>query len=118
MLANRKKAERAGVVEPVLSEADKAANTEEVDAFFQSRFEEGFRDGIGGNTDDALATAMPRGFEPSSIRVRLQIWHGKHDRFVHFSHGRWLAAGIPKAEAHLEGDEGHISTFVNRVSEV
>jgi pimeloyl-ACP methyl ester carboxylesterase len=44
--------------------------------------------------------------------------HGRHDRFVPFSHGEWLAAAIPGVEARLFDDEGHISLTVNRLEEV
>lgn len=118
VMAKQTKADRAKMLGSLLSEVDRAVNTDEVDGFFQSQFEDGLRNGIDGGMDDQVATVMPWGFDPSSIRVPLQIWHGKEDRFVPFSHGQWLASWIPQAEAHLEENEGHISMFVNRIPEV
>ncbi len=117
VLAKQTKEDRAKMVGSLLSEADKAVNTEKVDSFFQSQFEDGLRNGIEGGMDDQVATVMPWGFDPSSIDVPLQVWHGKEDRFVPFSHGQYLASIMPQAEAHLEESEGHISMFVNRIPE-
>lgn len=118
VLTKQTKADRAKMIESLLSEVDKAVNTDEVDDFFQSQFGDGLRNGIEGSMDDQIATVMPWGFDLSSIRVPLQIWHGKEDRFVPFSHGRWLASRMPQAEVHLEEREGHISMFVNRIPDV
>lgn len=118
VLAKQTKEDRTKMIESLLSEVDKAVNTDEVDDFFQSQFEDGLRNGIEGSMDDQVATVMPWGFDPSSIRAPLQVWHGKEDRFVPFSHGQYIASLIPRAEAHLEEREGHISMFVNRIPEV
>ena len=39
----------------------------------------------------------------------MAVWQGRHDRMVPFAHGEWLAAHLPKARAHLDDDEGHLS---------
>lgn len=118
VLAKQTKEDRAKMIGSLLSDVDKAVNTDEVDGFFQSQFEDGLRNGIEGSMDDQVATVLPWGFDPSAISVPLQIWHGKEDRFVPFSHGQYLASITPRAEAHLEDNEGHISMFVNRIPEV
>jgi pimeloyl-ACP methyl ester carboxylesterase len=102
----------------LLSDVDRAAFTGEVAAFLLEQRREGSRPGISGGIDDSLATARPWGFELSSIRVPVQLWHGKQDKFVPFSHGEWLGAHLPRAERHLEPNEGHLSLFVNRVPSV
>jgi pimeloyl-ACP methyl ester carboxylesterase len=102
----------------LLSDVDRAAFTGKVIDFFDAQMREAYRPGIWGAVDDNLASVEPWGFELSSIRIPLQIWHGQHDKFSPFAHGQWLAAHIPKAEVHFEPDEGHISLFVNRVSSV
>lgn len=118
VMAKQTKADRVNMIGSLLSEVDKAANTDEVDDFFHSQIEDGVRNGIDGGMEDQVATVMPWGFDPSSIEVPLQIWHGRLDRFVPFSHGQWLASRIPQAEAHLEENDGHITMFVNRIPEV
>jgi pimeloyl-ACP methyl ester carboxylesterase len=62
-----------------------------------------------GMLDDALSQTIPWGFNPSRIRVPVQVWHGGEDRFVPFAHGRWNASHVPTAEAHLLPREGHVS---------
>ncbi len=118
VLVNQTKADRMKMLGSLLSETDKAANTDEVDDFFHSQLEEGLGRGIEGTLDDQIASAMSWGFDPASIQVPLQIWHGKEDRFVPFSHGQWLASRIPRAEVHLEENDGHLPMFVNRIPEV
>ena len=34
---------------------------------------------------------------------------GHYDRFVPVSHGEWLVAQIPAAEAHISAEEGHLT---------
>ncbi len=118
VMEKQTKADRMNLIGSLLSEVDKAANTDELDDFFHAQFEEGFRNGIDGAIDDNLALVAPWGFELSSIKVPLQIWHGKQDRFVPFSHGQWLASKTPQAEVHLNDDDGHLTMFVNRIPEV
>jgi len=105
-------------ISSLLTDVDRATFDDELLAFFTSQFREALKHGIGGGVDDSLSTIKPWGFELSSIRVPLQIWHGKEDKFVPFAHGQWLAAHLPRAEVHLEPKEGHISLIMNRVPAV
>jgi pimeloyl-ACP methyl ester carboxylesterase len=98
----------------LLSDVDRGALTTEVAEFLSRQGKEGLKSGVQGWRDDGLAGAKPWGFELSSIRVPFQLWHGGSDRFVPFAHGEWLAAHLPRAEAHLEQNEGHISLIFNR----
>jgi pimeloyl-ACP methyl ester carboxylesterase len=102
----------------LLSEVDVQALSPELTDFFWAQSREGLRGGADGILDDNLGDLRPWGFELSQIRVPLQIWHGRHDKFVPFQHGRWLAEHLPRAEAHLEPDEGHVSLFERRIPEV
>jgi pimeloyl-ACP methyl ester carboxylesterase len=74
--------------------------------------------GADGWWDDGAATLRDWGFGLSQIRTPVLLMHGRHDRFVPFSHGEWLAANIPGVEARLFDDEGHLSLTVNRLDEV
>ena len=65
--------------------------------------------GVRGVRDDGLAVVQPWGFDVGSIRVPVAIWQGSEDAMVPFAHGRWLAAHVPGARAHLETGEGHVS---------
>jgi pimeloyl-ACP methyl ester carboxylesterase len=102
----------------LISDVDRGALTVQLGEFLQEQVREGLRGGYEGLKEDNLLGAEPWGFEFSSIRVPLQLWHGAHDRFVPFSHGQWLAARLPHAEIHLEPNEGHLSLYERRIPEV
>lgn len=81
-----------------------------------------FQDGLAhddeGWWEDGAAHLSPWGFDLAAIRVPVQVWHGRHDRFVPFQHGEWLAAHVPRAEAHLSNNDGHLTLLVDRIPEV
>ncbi len=108
-MANANPERTAEFLSSLLSSADRRGLTEDVAVFFQRQAKEGYKAGIAGARDDSLATVQPWGFELSAIHVPLQLWHGKLDKFVPFSHGEWLAAHLPGAEVHFEPGEGHIT---------
>jgi pimeloyl-ACP methyl ester carboxylesterase len=118
VLLKATKAEIVKMFSTLLSDVDRNALSDDLVGHFQNQFKEAFRIGIRGGCDDSIASCTPWGFDPASIRVPVQIWHGRHDRFVPFSHGEWLASRIPHAEAHLEKDEGHITLITRRIPEV
>jgi pimeloyl-ACP methyl ester carboxylesterase len=102
----------------LLSEVDAAVVTGE----FAEALVRGFRDGLApgdqGWWDDGVAHMEPWGFDLGSISVPVKIWHGRHDRFVPFQHGQWLAEHVPGAESALSEAEGHLTLLVNRVPDV
>jgi pimeloyl-ACP methyl ester carboxylesterase len=61
--------------------------------------------------DDGEAHFREWGFDLARIEVPVQLWHGRHDRFVPFQHGEWLAGHIPGVDAHLTDDDGHLTLF-------
>jgi len=81
----------------------------------------GFQDGLGttdeGWWEDGVAHLEPWGFNLEDIAIPVQVWHGRHDQFVPFQHGEWLAAHVPGAEAHLTESDGHLTMF-ERIPEV
>jgi pimeloyl-ACP methyl ester carboxylesterase len=68
--------------------------------------------------EDGVAHMSPWGFDLGSISIPVQVWHGRHDMFVPYQHGSWLAAHVPGSEAHLSESEGHLTLLVNRIPEV
>lgn len=78
----------------------------------------GLEPGVEGWLDDDLAFVRPWGFDLAEIDRPVLLLHGEDDRFVPVSHGRWLAAHIPGAEARITPDDGHLTLFVRRVREV
>jgi pimeloyl-ACP methyl ester carboxylesterase len=65
------------------------------------------RPGIEGGWDDCVAQLTPWGFEVTDINVPVLVVHGSQDKAVPFSHGKWLAAHIPGANAWLIEGEDH-----------
>jgi pimeloyl-ACP methyl ester carboxylesterase len=102
----------------LLSEVDRSVFSDEFAGYLHTALQDAYKIGIRGYCDDSLATARPWGFDIASIEVPVQIWHGRQDKFVPFSHGEWLASRVPHAEAHLENDEGHLSLFVRKIPDV
>lgn len=102
----------------LLSDADRSAFTDELVEYVGAVGRENQRAGNAGARDDSLAEVKPWGFGVSAIRVPVQIWHGKQDRFVPFSMGQWLAAHLPRVDVHLEPGDGHLTLFEHRIPAV
>ncbi len=66
-------------------------------------------DGIWGWLDDDLALYGNWGFELDQAIAPVTVWQGASDRMVPFSHGRWLAKSLPRADFRLVPGVGHIS---------
>ncbi|MFY9928879.1 MAG: alpha/beta hydrolase [Streptosporangiaceae bacterium] len=63
--------------------------------------------GIEGSWEDCVAQITPWGFDVGQTTVPVLLLHGDQDTAVPFSHGQWLAAHIPGAEAWFFTGEGH-----------
>ncbi len=57
--------------------------------------------------DDNVAFLTPWGFDPASIEVPVQLWHGEADKAVPPAFGHWLADRIPRVDAHFPADDDH-----------
>lgn len=103
----------------LLGDVDRAALTGALAAWLHADMRHGLTPGADGWIDDDLAFAAPWGFAAAdSSRHPTLIVHGADDRFVPVSHGEWLAAHIPGAEAWIDDVNGHITLLENRVGEV
>ncbi|HTU28440.1 MAG TPA: alpha/beta fold hydrolase [Solirubrobacteraceae bacterium] len=102
----------------LISPVDVAALTAEFGASLLAQIKEGLRPSVEGWWDDCVAHLSDWGFGLTQIRTPVLVVHGRHDRFVPFSHGEWLAQSIPTAEPMLLEDEGHISLITNRLDEI
>ena len=80
------------------------------------------RDGLGetsdGWWDDGVAHMEPWGFELEAIRTPVLLVHGRHDRFVPFAHGEWLAAHVGGAEPMLLEDDGHLTLTLRHLEQI
>jgi pimeloyl-ACP methyl ester carboxylesterase len=93
----------------LISDVDKKALVGDLADYLATSARYSLSTGIAGWRDDDLAFTSPWGFDPATITVPVAIWQGDQDRMVPFAHGRWLAAHIPAATAHLLPGEGHLS---------
>ena len=102
----------------LVSSVDAAAFTPDLGEYLATGMHEGLAQGGEGWWDDGVAHLRPWGVDFQAIRIPVQLWHGRHDRFVPFQHGEWLASQIPGVEAHLTDVDGHITLLQRRVPEV
>jgi len=102
----------------LLSPQDAAVLTGELAEYLAFSEHEGLAPGSEGWWEDGEAQVGPWGFELADISVPVLLLHGRHDQFVPFGHGEWLAAHIPGVEARLLDDDGHLTLLQRRVPEV
>ena len=105
-------------MESLMSEAERRYHSAEFTEWIVSGMHAGLAYSGDGWWDDSLAGLKPWGFEVQSIRVPMQVFHGRMDKFVPFGHGQWLAANIPTAEAHLTDEDGHGSVVQHYLPEL
>jgi pimeloyl-ACP methyl ester carboxylesterase len=99
--------------------ADQAVLTGRLATYLLETINVGLAPGVEGWVDDDLAFAEPWGFDLAAINRPVLIVHGADDRFVPISHGEWLLARVPGAEARLSGIEsGHLTLFEHAVREL
>ncbi|MGD0700235.1 MAG: alpha/beta fold hydrolase [Trebonia sp.] len=103
--------------ESLLAPVDAAALSGELGEYLQTSMRDGLAPGSEGWWEDNCLI-RPWGFSLADIKIPVLLLHGRHDLFVPFGHGEWLAAHIPGVEARLYDDEGHLSLLKNRVSQV
>jgi pimeloyl-ACP methyl ester carboxylesterase len=104
----------------LLSEADVVALTTEFAEVMAASFRAAVASGIAGWRDDDLAFVRDWGFglDRLGTAVPVSVWQGDQDMMVPLSHGRWLAAAMPAATAHLLPGEGHLTLLAGRAGEI
>jgi pimeloyl-ACP methyl ester carboxylesterase len=110
--------ELAHALESFLSPVDAAALNEEMAEYLTYYDHEGLAPGSQGWWDDACAHVRPWGFELADISIPVLLLHGRQDKFVPFGHGQWLATHVPRAEAWLLDNDGHLTLVAHRVGAV
>ena len=100
-----------GFAESLVSPQDAAAMRAGLAEYWLLSMQLGLEPGDQGWWDDGVAHLGDWGFELGDIYVPVQLWHGRHDQFVPFQHGEWLARHIPEVDAHLTEDDGHMTLF-------
>jgi pimeloyl-ACP methyl ester carboxylesterase len=109
----------------LISAADRSVLTGEYADHVAAGLHAALSAGIVGWRDDDLAFVKDWGFTlgwgPSvgeAAAAPVAIWQGDQDRMVPFGHGRWLAANIPGARAHLLPGEGHLTIGVSGIGRI
>lgn len=69
---------------------------------------EGYRQGWHGVTHDDVIIMQDWGFDPSDIKVRIDIWHGDQDRNVPVQASEHLHDRIANSRATFLAGEGHL----------
>jgi pimeloyl-ACP methyl ester carboxylesterase len=102
----------------LLSDVDKAALTGEYASTIAGLLRGAVSSGIEGWRDDDLALVSDWGFNLGQLAAPVAVWHGEQDRMAPFAFGKWLAAHIPGARAHLLPGEGHLSLQVAAMGDI
>ena len=102
----------------LLAPVDAGALSGELGQYLIDATHSGMATSSDGWWDDGLAVLEPWGFEFGSIRIPVLLLHGRHDRFVPFAHGEWLARTIPGVEARLTDDDGHLTLTSRHLDDV
>ena len=103
---------------PRLSPVDAAVWNGDLAEFLASTILGALAPGSQGWWDDCRTQLEPWGFELAGITVPVLLLHGRHDNFIPFGHGQWLATHIPGVEARLLDNDGHVTLGEHRVSDV
>ena len=99
------------------SAADQAVITGEFASYLAAAFRAALTSGIAGWRDDDLAFIADWGF-PLGAGAPVTVWQGDQDMMVPFGHGKWLAANLSPARAHLIPGAGHLSLVVGQFGEI
>lgn len=102
----------------ILPSADVAVITDEFGDDLRAGMAQGLAAGIDGWLDDDLAFTHDWQFTPAAVAVPAFVWQGTADLMVPVAHGRWLAAHLPGAVAHIEEGEGHLSVTLGAVDRI
>jgi pimeloyl-ACP methyl ester carboxylesterase len=99
------------------SPTDRSVLTGEFADYMAAAFRAALSSGIAGWRDDDLAFVAEWGFALGT-GAPVAVWQGDQDMMVPFGHGKWLAAQLPEARAHLVPGAGHLSLAVGQFGEI
>lgn len=75
-------------------------------------------EGAEGPLSELQRFIVPWGFDPSTIEVPVQLWHGNDDTVVPASHGRLYARSIKAVRSRFLAGEGHFSVSIRYADEI
>jgi pimeloyl-ACP methyl ester carboxylesterase len=107
-----------GFLSTLLAPVDAAVLSGELGEYLIECTRSGLAPGTDGWWDDSEAMLAPWGFELGAIATPVLLHHGRHDRFVPFAHGEWLAGQIPGVDARLSDEDGHLTLTANHLDAI
>jgi len=107
-----------GFLSTLLDPVDAAVLSGELGEYLIECTRSGLAPGSDGWWDDGQAMLAPWGFELGAIATPVLLHHGRHDKFVPFAHGEWLAGQIPGVDARLSDDDGHLTLIANHLDAI
>jgi pimeloyl-ACP methyl ester carboxylesterase len=90
----------------------------EVRQVFVMSAKESLRKGAQGALQDFVMYSHEWGFNIKDISMVINLWHGKSDATVPFSHGNFMANRLHHARSHFFSEEGHFSLPVNHAKDI
>lgn len=105
-------ASHVATISPEMPESDRRIVSDHaIRAMLAENFSEAVRASADGWIDDALAFCKDWGFDVTTIKAPVLIWHGERDVFSPVAHSRWLARQIPRAEICIRPDSAHFGAL-------
>lgn len=74
-------------------------------------YREAVSNGSDGWIDDVVALRQPWGFDVTTIKVPVLLWHGANDVFSPVGHTRWLARQMPTSVLAVQDDAAHFGAI-------
>jgi pimeloyl-ACP methyl ester carboxylesterase len=90
----------------------------EVRQVFMMSAKESLRMGAQGALQDFVMYSHEWGFNIEDISLVINLWHGKSDATVPFSHSNHIAKRLHLARPHFFPEEGHFSLPVNHAKDI
>jgi pimeloyl-ACP methyl ester carboxylesterase len=101
----------------LVSDVDRRAITGALGEFIVRELAHSLSGGNWGWFDDDRALIGNWGFDLTTVRAPVCMWHGGEDRFIPAAHGRWVAAQLG-VESRLLPERGHLSVSLNSYDEI
>ena len=86
----------------------RAISSPEIAEVFMNASYEAFRGGTGGVVAEQRLLARDWGFAIDAVKAPVWLWHGEEDGASPIAMARWLAAALPKCQAHFLPGRGAI----------
>jgi len=79
---------------------------------------EAMKQGTIGAFHESLLSVTDYGFRLQDIHTPIMLWHGEADKNIPVEMARYAASAIPKCEAKIYPNEGHLSLFKKHAEEI